>query len=88
MKIHLIFTILATFFSSYSCADEFEYLQPNQVKEIPKNYASILVNEGCLIPKWIYEFGGVTTGQFAKSGQNDLAVICKNNKGNFIRIFC
>jgi hypothetical protein len=47
----------------------------------------LLKSEGCMIPKWKYEFGGVVKGEFAAAGQEDIAVICKSKERSEIRIF-
>ena len=80
----LLFFILL---SANSYSNEFEFLQPNDVEGLPPEIAKSLTEEGCRIPKWMYSFGGITKGQFAIIGQTDLAVLCKNEKGNFIRVF-
>lgn len=79
----LFLALLAT--NSYS--DEFEFLEPKNVEGLSPEITQKLTEEGCAIPKWVYEFGGVTKGQFAIAGQTDIAVLCKNKKGDFIRIF-
>ena len=87
MIICLLPTILVTFISSNIHAEEFEYLKPGEVEGIPQKHIATLISEGCSIPKWHYKFGGIAEGEFAKNGQTDLAVICKNDTGGFIRIF-
>ncbi len=72
---------------SYAENSEFTYIDPDLVKTLPKNIISELKNEGCLIPKWFHEFGGVTEGQFSKLGQKDIAVLCKYKNEFSIRIF-
>ena len=79
--------MLFTLLSANAYSNEFEFLEPKDVDALPSEIAEQLAAEGCTIPKWIYEFGGFTKGQFATAGQTDIAVLCKNEKGNFIRIF-
>ena len=66
---------------------EFTYLEPNNVPGLPSDIVSKLKTEKCLVPIWRFEFGGVTKGQFAISGQIDTAVICTKNDKSEIIIF-
>ena len=66
---------------------EFTYLEPSEVNELSEDIVAALNTENCKIPKWIFEFGGVTKGEFATAGQEDAAVICKYENKTEIRIF-
>jgi len=68
-------------------AKEFEYLEPAESMGLTTEIVEILKKEKCRIPKWEYEFGGVTVGEFAAKNQKDIAVICYKNGNSKIRIF-
>ncbi|MDH5632104.1 MAG: hypothetical protein OEZ10_03835 [Gammaproteobacteria bacterium] len=66
---------------------EFTYLEPKNVPGLTSDIAAKLEEKNCLVPKWRFEFGGVTKGEFAISGQTDIAVICTKNGMSEIIIF-
>ena len=87
MKLLLAISLLVGSLSAWAQEAEFIYLDPKHVPGLPKKVISILEAEKCLVPKWRYEFGGVAKGEFAVSGQKDIAVICTKNNKSKILIF-
>ena len=70
--------------------------QPAGVKELPAEFAEKLTVRGCTIPQFDSGEGGegvgaepnnVIRGEFARHGQEDLAVLCSNGKTSTIVIF-
>lgn len=87
MKFFLAISILLYSLSVLAAGEDFIYLAPKSVPSLPSYIVSTLEKEKCLVPKWSFEFGGVTKGEFAKSGQTDTAVICTQNNSSKILIF-
>ena len=83
-----LFLLLVLYIHSASAVEpEFTLLAPSSVPELSHEIISTLEADKCLIPKWKYEFGGVTVGEFAAEGQKDIAVICHYGEKAEIRIF-
>lgn len=66
---------------------EVTYLKPSMVHGLKKDIIHKLQSSNCSIPKWKHEVGGFTTGEFAASDQEDVAVVCRKDKEAEIRIF-
>ena len=64
---------------------------PKSFNELPTTITSSLVKEGCRIPQTTIEGNlvstNVITGEFAKKGQKDWAILCSKDGSLYIRLF-
>ena len=87
MKSFSVFVSFLVFFPSLLASSDITYIAPNSISDLPPHVISALEKEKCLVPKWSYQFGGVTKGEFARPGQRDVAVICTRNNHSRILMF-
>jgi len=84
-----IFFLLTLFLVTSQIHSETIYSTPNDAPGISTNHAKILNEYGCKIPVTIsgWDVDFLVSGNFADSSQEDLAVLCKKNENNYIKIF-
>ncbi|SRR6266478_7673090 len=66
-----------------------ERLSPTSFRQLPENIAQHLQERGCTVPQSFVGSGphNVISGQFAKNGQTDWAVLCSKDKVSSILVF-